>query len=63
MRANYIFIIQIITLNQIMAEYKTFESKRKLSNSFDVFLAAGPISGRLVPLLGKHFLKSKKYAI
>jgi dynactin complex subunit len=54
--------MQIITLNQIMAEYKTYESKKHLSNTYDVFLAAGPISGRLVPLLGKHFLKSKKYA-
>lgn len=46
-----------------MSEYKTYESKKHLSNTYDVFLAAGPISGRLVPLLGKHFLKSKKYGL
>ncbi|XP_059471840.1 ribosomal L1 domain-containing protein 1-like [Neocloeon triangulifer] len=52
--------IQIITLRQIMTEYKTYESKRKLCNSFDLFLADGRIIGRLVPLLGKHFQTAKK---
>ncbi|XP_065340155.1 ribosomal L1 domain-containing protein 1-like [Cloeon dipterum] len=52
--------LKIITLRQIMTECKTYEAKKKLCNSYDMFLADCSISGTLVPLLGKHFSTVKK---
>ena len=53
------FITEIIPLNRVKTEYSQFETKRKLSASYDHFLASGKICGHLTHLLGKTFLKRK----
>ena len=49
--------IKIIPFNQLRKEYKTFEAKRKLANTYDYFLCDGRISGHSVGFCGKIFQK------
>ncbi|NXA54488.1 RL1D1 protein, partial [Nothocercus julius] len=51
---------QIISYKTLKSEYKPFEAKRRLMNSFDLFLSDARIRRLLPSHLGKHFYRSKK---
>ncbi|CAN2390840.1 ribosomal L1 [Pristimantis euphronides] len=53
-------ITEIIPLKKMKKEYKPFEAKRRLLNSFDLFLADDRIRRLLPSQIGKHFYKEKK---
>ncbi|XP_059620066.1 ribosomal L1 domain-containing protein CG13096 [Phlebotomus argentipes] len=56
-------INRVIPINELKKEYGPYEAKLKLAQSFDVFLADSRIYNRVMPLVGKHFLKRKKLPI
>ncbi|XP_032930489.1 ribosomal L1 domain-containing protein 1 [Catharus ustulatus] len=53
-------ISRIISYKTLKKEYKMFEAKRRLLNSFDLFLADDRIRRLLPSHLGKHFYERKK---
>ncbi|KAJ7416052.1 Ribosomal L1 domain-containing protein 1 [Willisornis vidua] len=53
-------ISQIISYKTLKKEYKLFEAKRRLLNSFDLFLSDDRIRRLLPSHLGKHFYEKKK---
>ncbi|XP_071439821.1 ribosomal L1 domain-containing protein CG13096 [Hetaerina americana] len=53
-------ISEVISVNQLMQEYKTYEMKRRLAARFDLFLADSAISNWLHGALGKHFHRCRK---
>ncbi|NXX24845.1 RL1D1 protein, partial [Nicator chloris] len=53
-------ISQIISYKTLRKEYKMFEAKRRLLNSFDLFLSDDRIRRLLPSHLGKHFYEKKK---
>lgn len=56
-------IAKIIPLSKLKKDYFSFEAKRKLCGSYDLFLADDRILGELPKLLGKGFYKKKKHPI
>ena len=56
----FYFLQQVLKLSKLKSDYKSFEAKRKLYDSYDMFFA----DRRLVPLLpmvlGKQFFKKKR---
>ncbi|RAL12811.1 uncharacterized protein BO97DRAFT_434342 [Aspergillus homomorphus CBS 101889] len=56
-------IDRVIGYTKLQARYKSFESRRKLLQEHDVFLADDRIVMRLVQTLGKIFYKSSKRPI
>ncbi|XP_060795666.1 ribosomal L1 domain-containing protein 1 [Neoarius graeffei] len=54
------YMPQVIPFAALKTEYKPFEAKLKLLNSFDVFLADARIRRRLPSHIGKHFYQRKK---
>ena len=59
--AVYIFcVLQVIPVAKLKTHYKTYESKRQLSASYDVFLTDKRIYQMLPRLLGKKFFEKKK---
>ncbi|KAK1420633.1 hypothetical protein QVD17_22384 [Tagetes erecta] len=53
-------ITKILKLSKLKADYRSFESKVELFNSFDVFLADQRVINMLPEILGKVFYKKKK---
>ncbi|NXF17291.1 RL1D1 protein, partial [Rhodinocichla rosea] len=53
-------ISRIISYKTLKKEYKMFEAKRRLLNSFDLFLSDDRIRRLLPSHLGKHFYEKKK---
>ncbi|NXR49519.1 RL1D1 protein, partial [Hippolais icterina] len=53
-------ISRIISYKTLKTEYKMFEAKRRLLNSFDLFLSDDRIRRLLPSHLGKHFYEKKK---
>ncbi|KAI3801198.1 hypothetical protein L1987_29302 [Smallanthus sonchifolius] len=53
-------ISKILKLSKLKSDYRSFESKVELLNSFDVFLADRRIINMLPEILGKVFYKKKK---
>ncbi|NXO67347.1 RL1D1 protein, partial [Phainopepla nitens] len=53
-------ISRIISYKTLKKEYKMFEAKQRLLNSFDLFLSDDRIRRLLPSHLGKHFYKRKK---
>ncbi|NWR46377.1 RL1D1 protein, partial [Regulus satrapa] len=53
-------ISQIISYKTLKKEYKMFEAKQRLLNSFDLFLSDDRIRRLLPSHLGKHFYEKKK---
>ena len=51
-------ITRVISLKKLEAKYKSFEQKRQLRDSHDLFLADDRIISYLAPILGKTFYKS-----
>ncbi|NXR58884.1 RL1D1 protein, partial [Rhadina sibilatrix] len=53
-------ISQIISYKTLKKEYKMYEAKRRLLNSFDLFLSDDRIRRLLPSHLGRHFYEKKK---
>ncbi|KAJ8901509.1 hypothetical protein NDN08_007353 [Rhodosorus marinus] len=53
-------VTKVLGVSKLKARYKTFESKRQLCDSYDLFLADDRVLPLLPKLLGKHFFRSKK---
>jgi ribosome biogenesis protein UTP30 len=51
---------KVIGLSKLKANYFSFEQKRKLCDSYELFLADDRILPSLPKLLGKSFFKKKK---
>jgi ribosome biogenesis protein UTP30 len=52
--------VQVIGVTELRAEYKTYESKRKLCAMYDYFFSDDRIQHMLPKLLGVAFFRSKK---
>ncbi|KAF4391766.1 hypothetical protein F8388_017361 [Cannabis sativa] len=59
-KAEGIAVSKVIKLLKLKTDYKAFESKRKLCDSYDMFLAHKRVVTLLPRLLGKQFFKKKK---
>ncbi|PHZ17511.1 ribosomal protein L1 [Rhizopus microsporus ATCC 52813] len=62
-KQNVPFIKKVITPLMLKTTYKTYESKRKLAASYDLFLADDRISHLVPELFGKSFLARNKIPI
>ena len=51
-------ITRVISLKKLEAKHKSFEQKRQLRDSYDLFLADDRIISYLAPILGKTFYKT-----
>ena len=54
------FTIDVLPFNVIKSDFKTFEQKRILCNSYDFFVADRDVFDKLPSLLGSYFIKNKK---
>lgn len=59
-KAEEIPITKVLKFSKLKAEYKSFEAKRDLYGSYEVFLADKRVIHLLPGLLGKHFYKKKR---
>ncbi|CAL5394054.1 unnamed protein product [Camellia sinensis] len=56
-------ITKVLKLSKLKSDYKPFEAKRKLCDSFEMFFADRRIIPLLPKLLGKQFFKRKKIPV
>jgi len=56
-------IAKIVGLSKLRTKYESHEAKRKLCNSYDIFLADDRVIPVLPKLLGKSFFKKKKQPV
>ncbi|KDO60932.1 hypothetical protein CISIN_1g014066mg [Citrus sinensis] len=56
-------ITKVIKITKLKTDYRPFEAKRKLCDSYDIFLADKRVVPLLPKLLGKHFFKKKKIPV
>lgn len=56
-------ISKVLKYSKLKTDYKPFEAKRKLCDSFDLFLVDKSVVPLLPRLLGKSFFKKKKHPI
>ncbi|XP_071492769.1 ribosomal L1 domain-containing protein 1-like [Diadema antillarum] len=54
---------EVIPLKMLRKEYIPFEARRRLSRSYNLFLADSRIFGMLHPHLGKEFYKRNRYPV
>lgn len=59
-KSQSIPISKVIKLSKLKSNYKPFEGKRKLCDSYDLFLVDKRVVHLLPKLLGKEFFKKKK---
>ena len=52
---------KVIEVTKLRKIYKSYESRRKLLGSYDMFLADDRITSLLPRLLGKKFFENKKF--
>jgi ribosome biogenesis protein UTP30 len=55
--------VKVIGISKLRSNYKSFESRRKLAGSYDLFFAEKSIIPLLAPLLGKAFFSRHKFVI
>ncbi|KAJ3384281.1 hypothetical protein HDU84_003048 [Entophlyctis sp. JEL0112] len=53
--------ITVIGLSKLKSDYYSYEAKRQLCDSYDLFLTDSRIVALLPPLLGKYFFQKKKF--
>lgn len=53
-------ITKVLKLSKLKSDYRSFEAKRKLYDSYDIFFADKRVVHLLPKLLGKQFYKKKK---
>ncbi|XP_059641311.1 putative ribosome biogenesis protein C8F11.04 [Cornus florida] len=56
-------ISKVVKLSKLKSDYKPFEAKRKLCDSYDMFFADKRVVPLLPKLLGKQFFKKKKIPV
>ncbi|XP_061353970.1 uncharacterized protein LOC133298657 [Gastrolobium bilobum] len=56
-------ISKVLKLTKLASDYRPFEAKRKLCNSYDLFFADKRVVPLLPRLLGKQFFKKKKVPV
>ncbi|KAK7401674.1 hypothetical protein VNO78_13342 [Psophocarpus tetragonolobus] len=56
-------IAKVLKLSKLASDYRPFEAKRKLCNSYDLFFAEKSIVPLLPRLLGKCFFKKRKIPV
>ncbi|XP_015893318.3 uncharacterized protein LOC107427461 [Ziziphus jujuba] len=56
-------ISKILKFSKLKSDYRPFEAKRKLCDSYDMFLADKRVIPLLPRLLGKHFFKKRKIPV
>ncbi|XP_030519428.2 putative ribosome biogenesis protein C8F11.04 [Rhodamnia argentea] len=56
-------VAKVLKLSKLRTNYRPFEAKRKLCDSYDMFLADRRVVGMLPRLLGKQFFKKKKIPV
>ncbi|XP_038875579.1 ribosomal L1 domain-containing protein 1-like [Benincasa hispida] len=56
-------ISKVIKLSKLKSDYRPFEAKRKLCDSYDMFFADDRVIPLMPSLLGKHFYKKKKIPV
>lgn len=56
-------VAKVIGLSKLKSKYESFEAKRQLCNSYDLFVADDRILPSLPKLLGKSFFKKKKQPV
>ncbi|WCJ32771.1 Ribosomal protein L1p/L10e family [Euphorbia peplus] len=56
-------VSKIIKLSKLKTDYKAFEAKRKLCDSYDMFFADRRVIPLLPKMLGKQFFKKKKIPV
>ncbi|KAL3824266.1 hypothetical protein ACJIZ3_020295 [Penstemon smallii] len=57
---NFPFTLKVMKLSKIKSDYKSFETKKKLHDSFDLFFAAKGVVPFLPMVLGKVFYSKKR---
>lgn len=62
-KAEDIPISKVIKLSKLKTDYKPFEAKRKLCDSYDMFFADKRVIPLLPKLLGKNFFTKKKLPV
>ncbi|KAI4363887.1 hypothetical protein MLD38_020050 [Melastoma candidum] len=62
-KADGVPVSKVLRLSKLRANYKPFEAKRKLCDSYELFLVDTWVVHALPALLGKHFYKQKKMPI
>lgn len=62
-KSENIPISKVIKLSKLKTDYRPFEAKRKLCDSYDMFFADRRVIPLLPKLLGKHFFKKKKIPV
>ncbi|KAK6238273.1 hypothetical protein QUC31_003742 [Theobroma cacao] len=62
-KSENIPISKVIKLSKLKTDYRAFEAKRKLCDSYDMFFADKRILPLLPRLLGKQFFKKKKIPV
>ncbi|KAE9585072.1 hypothetical protein Lal_00018067 [Lupinus albus] len=62
-KSENIPISKVLKLSKLASDYRAFEAKRKLCNSYDMFFADKRIVPLLPRLLGKQFFKKKKIPV
>ncbi|KFM23516.1 Ribosomal L1 domain-containing protein 1 [Auxenochlorella protothecoides] len=56
-------VTKVVGLSKLRTKYESHEAKRKLCNSYDLFLADERVLGSLPKLIGKSFFKKKKQPV
>jgi len=51
---------QVLSASQLLTEYKTFDDRRKLCHTYDLFIADTRLGGNVTKWLGKEFVKTKR---
>lgn len=62
-KAEGIPISNVIKISKLKSDYREFEAKRKLCNSYDVFFADRRVIPLLPGLIGRKFFKKKKFPL
>mmetsp|Transcript_12 Transcript_12/g.23 ORF Transcript_12/g.23 Transcript_12/m.23 type:complete len:325 (+) Transcript_12:39-1013(+) len=60
---NQIPIKRVIGISKLRAKFKSFEQRRVLCSSYDLFVADEAIFSMLLDLLGKPFVSKKRYPL
>ncbi|MED6110574.1 hypothetical protein PIB30_044340 [Stylosanthes scabra] len=62
-KAENIGVSKVLRLSKLASDYRPFEAKRKLCDSYDVFFADKRVVPLLPRLLGKKFFRKKKIPV
>lgn len=61
--ADKIKVREVLTLKQFRDDYSTYEAKRELAKSVDVVIAESKVWKMILSILGREFIKKKKFPL